>query len=303
MSAEEIHKHKPKEIKPQGTGSGLDADKLDGSDYSAIFSVRMMGTLANRPSPTPNGLLYTATDTKKTYIAWNNTWYNFVGTAQTNAFTNPEQGATILFGNDASKPTPKGAGDLYYASDTEILYCDVSTGGWGEIARGESVTRLAYLAEKAHGSLTGVTSDQHHAKVHNLAHVDHPDVNIASPVDGQLLMYDGGTGKWINADPNVSVVPHGTHVKKIDLTATGIIHTPTSGKKVRILAFTWSSNADIVTALRFGTAGDLLFAIQAKGVIGLNLIGAKLEGSADEALYGYLSGTGTMKGTVLIEEV
>jgi len=91
--------------------------------------------------------------------------------------------------------------------------------------------------------------------------------------------------------------------KKIDLTATGIIHTPASGKKIRIKAFAWSSNADIVTALRFGTTGELLFAIQAKGVIGMNLIGANVEGAVDEALYGYLSGTGTMKGTVLIEEV
>lgn len=91
--------------------------------------------------------------------------------------------------------------------------------------------------------------------------------------------------------------------KKIDLTTTGVIHTPTSGKKIRIKGFTWSSNADVVTALRFGTSGDLLFAIQAKGVIGMNLIGANIEGGVDEALYGYLSGTGTMKGTVLIEEV
>jgi hypothetical protein len=67
--------------------------------------------------------------------------------------------------------------------------------------------------------------------------------------------------------------------------------------------FVWSSNADIVTALRFGTTGDLLFAIQAKGVVGMNLVGCNIEGGVDEPLYGYLSGTGTMKGTVLLEEV
>jgi len=91
--------------------------------------------------------------------------------------------------------------------------------------------------------------------------------------------------------------------KIVNLTATGIIHTPTTGKKIRIKGFTWSSNADVVTALRFGTTGDLLFAIQAKGVIGMNLMGANIEGAVDEALYGYLSGTGNMKGTALIEEV
>jgi hypothetical protein len=91
--------------------------------------------------------------------------------------------------------------------------------------------------------------------------------------------------------------------KKIDLTATSIIHTPASGKKIRLKGFVWSSNADIVTALRFGTDGDLLFAIQAKGVVGMNLVGCNVEGAVGEALYGYLSGTGTMKGTVLLEEV
>lgn len=91
--------------------------------------------------------------------------------------------------------------------------------------------------------------------------------------------------------------------KIINLTATDIIHTPASGKKIRLKGFAWSSNADIVTALRFGTGGDLLFPIQAKGVIGMNLIGCNLEGAVDEPLYGYLSGTGTMKGTVLIEEI
>jgi len=91
--------------------------------------------------------------------------------------------------------------------------------------------------------------------------------------------------------------------KKIDLTATGVIYSPASGKKIRLLAFAWSSNADVVTALRFGAAGDLLFAIQAKGVIGMNLVGCNIEGAVDEALYGYLSGTGTMKGTVLLDEI
>jgi len=101
----------------------------------------------------------------------------------------------------------------------------------------------------------------------------------------------------------VSDISKTATAKKIDLTSTGVVHTPASGKKIRVKGFAWSSNADIVTALRFGTGGDLLFAIQAKGVIGMNLIGANVEGAVDEALYGYLSGTGTMKGTVLIEEV
>jgi hypothetical protein len=91
--------------------------------------------------------------------------------------------------------------------------------------------------------------------------------------------------------------------KPINLTATGIIYTPATGKKIRLKGFAWSSNTDIVTALRFGTAGDLLFPLQAKGVIAMNLVGCNIEGAVDEALYGYLSAAGTMKGTVLLEEV
>jgi len=102
---------------------------------------------------------------------------------------------------------------------------------------------------------------------------------------------------------NITDITKTATQKKIDITATGIIHTPASGRKIRLKGFSWSSNADIVTALRFGTTGDLLFPLQAKGVIGMNLIGCNIEGGVDEALYGYLSGTGAMKGTVLLEEV
>jgi hypothetical protein len=35
------------------------------------------------------------------------------------------------------------------------------------------------------------------------------------------------------------------------------IYTPSTGKKIRLKGFAWSSNADIETALRFGTGGDL----------------------------------------------
>jgi hypothetical protein len=148
--------------------------------------------------------------------------------------------------------------------------------------------------------------DKIHDRLHALSSAsDHSEINISSPTDGQMLIYDGATGEWKNLDPNVTVldIPKVVVQKKIDLTATGIIHTPAAGKKIRIKGFAWSSNADIVTALRFGTAGDLLFPLQAKGVIAMNLVGCNIEGAVDESLYGYLSGTGTMRGTVLLEEV
>ncbi len=39
MSAEEFHKHKPRDIKPQGAGSGLDADEVDGLHASELAGV------------------------------------------------------------------------------------------------------------------------------------------------------------------------------------------------------------------------------------------------------------------------
>ncbi len=92
-----------------------------------------------------------------------------------------------------------------------------------------------------------------------------------------------------------------THFSK---TASGNIISPSSGKRLRLLVFFFSSNADIITSLRFSSTGDDMFPLQQKGAVGMNLIGAWApQGNADEPLYAYLSGTGTMKGSVLTEEV
>ena len=86
------------------------------------------------------------------------------------------------------------------------------------------------------------------------------------------------------------------------ITTSGTIVTPTSGKKLRLLGFMFSSNADIVTSLRWASGGSDMYPLQQKGVVGFNLIGLACEGDTDEVLYGYLSAAGTMKGTVFTEE-
>ena len=68
----------------------------------------------------------------------------------------------------AARPAAGIAGRLYYSTDTQVLERDTGV-AWEEKARGETATRLAQLSEKAHGSLTGVTADQHHAQAHTLA--------------------------------------------------------------------------------------------------------------------------------------
>jgi len=63
-------------------------------------------------------------------------------------------------GLDADKPAAGTAGRFYWATDTKILYRDTGA-AWEETARGETVTRLAQLSEKAHSSLTGIGADDH----------------------------------------------------------------------------------------------------------------------------------------------
>ena len=66
----------------------------------------------------------------------------------------------------AARPAAGIAGRMYFSTDTLVLERDTGA-GWVEVARGETAIRLAQLVEKAHASLTGVTSDQHHARSHN----------------------------------------------------------------------------------------------------------------------------------------
>jgi len=84
-----------------------------------------------------------------------------------------------------------------------------------------------------------------------------------------------------------------------ELTASGtIISAPATGYKIRLLAFYWSSDADIVTALRWGATGSNMFALPIKGIIGMNLIGRERDAPEATELYGYLSGAGTMRGSI-----
>jgi len=90
-----------------------------------------------------------------------------------------------------------------------------------------------------------------------------------------------------------------------ELPSSGVIvPAPGLGYKLQLLFVYFTSDADIVTSLRWTSTGSDMFPLQQKGVVALNLIGAKVrEGGENEALYGYLSGTGTMKGSVLTKKV
>jgi hypothetical protein len=107
----------------------------------------------------------------------------------------------------------------------------------------------------------------------------------------------------LTASDIVAIAREGTPTH-FSLSASGTIYTPAAGKKVRLVAFFWSSDADIITSLRFGSGGSDMFPLQKTGVSAMNLLGlGPLQGAADAVLYGYLSGAGNMKGTVFTVEV
>jgi len=88
-----------------------------------------------------------------------------------------------LQGTFAAIPLPGVPGRRYWCTDILVMLRDTG-GAWIEMVRGETVSRLAQLAEKDHASLTNVLPDQHHARSHVITAVgDH--TSGATP--GQLL--------------------------------------------------------------------------------------------------------------------
>lgn len=99
-----------------------------------------------------------------------------------------DDSARIGSGLAAAKPAHV-LNRVFHETDTGILVR--STGAaWVEMVRAESSTRLAFLSEKAHASLTGVTADQHHAQAHALVGADHTASGLTT---GHVLTATGAT--------------------------------------------------------------------------------------------------------------
>ena len=90
----------------------------------------------------------------------------------------------------AARPAAAIAGRLYYSTDTGVLERDTGT-AWEEKARAETATRLASLSEKAHGSLTGIGTSDHHIKTTSFA-----DMTDRA---GMARMPDGTSGYVLTA--------------------------------------------------------------------------------------------------------
>ncbi len=69
----------------------------------------------------------------------------------------------LAVGLAANRPAPGIVDRFYFSTDTLVLERDTGI-AWVEVVRGETATRLVQLAEKTHGSLTGIAASDHHVK-------------------------------------------------------------------------------------------------------------------------------------------
>lgn len=103
-----------------------------------------------------------------------------------------------------------------------------------------------------------------------------------------------------------SVDATGTPIQ-IDNTWTGAadytVHTPASGKKIRLKFISLELSADVDLGYKFGSSGTLYYLRTTKGPYVSNLIGCNTEGAVDEALILNASGACTVKGYVILEEI
>jgi len=92
----------------------------------------------------------------------------------------------------------------------------------------------------------------------------------------------------------------------VSVTAAGSqsVLTPSSGKKLKILAWNFYVDSDVKCLLRFATSGNIIAGIPTKGINAMNLIHrACPTGVADESVEIYLSGAATAEGWICYEEV
>lgn len=103
--------------------------------------------------------------------------------------------------------------------------------------------------------------------------------------------------------PDVGIQPQGD-IQPFSVSTTSNVKTPSSGKALQILAFFYYCDTDITTELRFKNSGNIIAGLPFKGAVAMNLVGVKPpQGSVDEPVEIYLSGTGNVKGWVCYKEV
>ena len=83
-----------------------------------------------------------------------------------------------------------------------------------------------------------------------------------------------------------------------------VIYTPSSGKAVQILGWSFYCDADVTCELRFTSSGNVIAGLPAKGAHATNMIGlTALQGAADETVEIYVSAAANVKGWICVKEV
>ena len=83
-----------------------------------------------------------------------------------------------------------------------------------------------------------------------------------------------------------------------------VIYTPSSGKAVQILGWSFYCDADVTCELRFTSSGNVIAGLPAKGAHATNMIGLTApQGSTDETVEIYVSDAANVKGWICYKEV
>jgi hypothetical protein len=150
----------------------------------------------------------------------------------------------------------------------ELIAKGQSAGGGGGAGAGGDMEKSVYDtdndgvvddSEKLEGSTKAEVQD-HLAKAHDLSSDRHPDVNVSSPADGQMLIYDGPSKQWKNLDPDVTVVGDEVGLAKDTSVLSGLTDPP-AGKKVMRLESTRNADDTVATVIFKDGEGSTLFTL------------------------------------------
>lgn len=132
----------------------------------------------------------------------------------------------------------------------------------------------------------------------------------SSPTSGVVGVKDSANSRINPAtEETLSSLVTGQGVTKIttSLAASGVVHTPASGKKIRVYSTRFSLNADASSVgFRFTPGGsdyERYLSPKTGGLYGSNNHPNYVEGGVDESLYCSISGTSTLQINVDYLEV
>jgi hypothetical protein len=92
----------------------------------------------------------------------------------------------------------------------------------------------------------------------------------------------------------------------VTLTSAGsvTVYVPSAGRRVKVTAWSFYTNADVVVELRFGVSGNVIAGLPFKGCLAMNNFGNECPtGDVDEKVEVYGGGAVTVKGWICIVEV